>query len=64
MIAAPLMDLLSPKHTWEWTAEQRKCFVTLHSALCKTPVLRLPDFSKPFAMEPDASDLAVGAIIL
>ena len=58
------MDLLSSKRTWEWTAEHRKCFVTLHSALCETPVLKLPDFSKPFVVEPDASDLAVGAILL
>ena len=58
------MDLLSFKHTWEWTAEHWKCFATLHSALCETPVLKLPDFSKPFVMKPDTSDLAVGAVLL
>ena len=58
------MDLLSSKCTWEWTAEHQTCFVTLCSALCETPVLKLPDFSKPFIMEPDASDLAVGAVLL
>ena len=58
------MDLLSSKHTWEWTAEHWKCFVTLRSALCETPVLKLPDFSKPIVVEPDASDLAVGAVLL
>ena len=58
------MDLLSSKRTWEWTAEHRKYFVTLHSALCETPVLKLPDFSKRFEMEPDAFDLAIGAVLL
>ena len=58
------MDLLCSKHTWEWTAEHRKCFATLGSALCKTPVLKLPDFSKPFIVEPDASDLAIDAVLL
>ena len=58
------MDLISSKYTWEWTDEHWKCFVTLHSALCKTPVLKLPGFSKPFVVEPDASDLAVGAVLL
>ena len=58
------MDLLSSKHTWEWTAEHRKCFAILRSALCETPVLKLPDFSKPLIVEPNASDLAVGAILL
>ena len=38
--------------------------MTLHSALCETPVLKLPDFSKPFVVEPNAFDLAVGAILL
>ena len=58
------MDLLSSKCTWELTAEHQKCFVTLRSALCETPVLKLPDFSKPFIVEPDASDLAVSAVLL
>ena len=58
------MNLLSSKRTWEWTAEHRKCFVTLHSALSETPVLKLPDFSKPFVVEPNASDLAVGTVLL
>ena len=58
------MDLLSSKYTWEWKAEHWKCFATLCSALCETPVLKLPDFSKPFIVEPDASDLAVGAVLL
>ena len=58
------MDLLSSKGIWEWTYEHRKYFVTLRSALCETPVLKLPDFRKPFVVEPDASDLAVGAILL
>ena len=58
------MDLLSSKRIWEWTAEHQKCFVTLHSALCETPVLKLPDFRKPFLVEPDASDLAESAVFL
>ena len=32
--------------------------------LCSTPVLRLPDFDRPFVLEPDASDVAVGAVLL
>ena len=27
-------------------------------------MLKLPDFSKPFVVEPDASNLAVGAVLL
>ena len=63
-IPAPLTDLLSSKHTWEWTAEHQKCFATLSSALCEIPVFKLPDLSKPFVMEPDASYFAVNAVLL
>ena len=58
------MDLFSSKCTWEWTAEHWKCFVTLRSILCEIPVLKLPDFSKPFVVEPNAFDLTVGAVLL
>ena len=40
------------------------CVETLHSALCKTLVLKLLSFSKPLVVEPDASELAVGAVLL
>ena len=33
-------------------------------ALCSSPVLKLPDFTKPFVVEPDASDVAVRAVLL
>ena len=32
--------------------------------LCSTPVLRLPDFDRLFMLEPDASDVAVGVVLL
>ena len=33
-------------------------------ALCSSPVLKLPDFTNPFVVEHDASDIAVGAVLL
>ena len=32
--------------------------------LCSSAVLKLPDFTKPFVVEPDASDVAVKAVLL
>ena len=33
-------------------------------ALCSLPVLKLPDFIKPFVIEPNAPEQTVGAILL
>ena len=36
---------------------------SLCTALCSHPILALPDFTKPFCIESDASDTAVGGIL-
>ena len=36
----------------------------MQTALCETPVLRVPDFSKLFVVELNALDQAVGAVML
>ena len=35
---------------------------SLCTALCSHPILALPDFTKPFCIESDASDTAVGGV--
>ena len=62
-MASPLMDLLG-KGKFVWTDTATVAFERVKSALCSAPVLRLPDFTRPFAIEPDASANAVGAVLL
>ncbi|KAF5778414.1 putative nucleotidyltransferase, Ribonuclease H [Helianthus annuus] len=61
-IAGPLSDLLK-KDQFVWTSLQEEAFCKLKTLLSTTPVLRLPDFSKPFTVETDASGTGIGAIL-
>jgi hypothetical protein len=61
-LAAPLTDLLSStKFTWSTSAEE--AFTALKNKMTTTPVLVLPDFSKTFVVETDASSVAIGAVL-
>jgi hypothetical protein len=61
-LAAPLTDLLlSTKFIWSTTADT--AFTTLKNKMTSTPVLVLPDFSKIFVVETDASSIAIGAVL-
>jgi len=46
--AAPLTGLLKPKQRFHMTPEGKQAFEKLKQKLCSAPVLRSPDFSKPF----------------
>ncbi|QRV96371.1 Retrotransposable element Tf2 protein [Ceratobasidium sp. AG-Ba] len=62
-IAAPLFNLTRKNHPWEWTNECAQAFEQLKEALRSAPVLIIPDISKQFFLECDASDFATGAIL-
>ena len=62
-IAAPLTDLLKKQNKVVWTEAEQMAAQTLISHLVTSPVLALPDFSKPFLLTTDASDKAVGVLL-
>jgi len=53
-MAAPLSNLLT-KEGFAWSPEAAATFQALKDAVTNAPVLALPDFSKPFVVETDAS---------
>ncbi|CAM5179023.1 unnamed protein product [Eretmochelys imbricata] len=66
LIAAPLTDLTKKKqpNAVQWTEECQKAFNQLKATLMSDPLLRAPDFDKPFLVTTDASERGVGAVLM
>ena len=62
-IAAPIATLLK-KDAFSWTPKETKAFENLKEAMCLALVLAMPDFTKTFIMECDASGNGIGAILM
>jgi hypothetical protein len=65
-LCTPLNELLTidPKEwKWEINSEAFKSFEGLKAKLVCHPLLRLPDFKKPFYIVTDASDYGVAAVL-
>ncbi|VDI61165.1 Hypothetical predicted protein [Mytilus galloprovincialis] len=62
-IVSPLNRLLTKDSPFKWTSDCQKAFETLKTALTSTPVLKFPNFNKPFIISCDASGSAIGYIL-
>ncbi|KAE8677972.1 hypothetical protein F3Y22_tig00111463pilonHSYRG00069 [Hibiscus syriacus] len=62
--ASPLTDLLKKGKTWEWSKQYQKVFDDLKEEMSQEPILALPDFTKPFEVHTDASDFAIGGVLM
>ena len=62
-IAKPLNELLKKDQTFEWTQECQKSFDDLKKRSTEEPILAMPDHTKPFQIECDASKYATSAVL-
>ncbi|XP_058769067.1 uncharacterized protein LOC131642924 [Vicia villosa] len=61
-LAAPLTDILRSTR-FVWGTEAAEAFTQLKTKMTDMPVLVLPDFTKQFVVETDASGVAIGAVL-
>ena len=57
-VTAPLTELLKKDVKYHWSETCQKSF----DKVCLEPVLTTPNFSKPFQLAVDASDVGAGAV--
>lgn len=60
---APLTNLLKQGNRWRWTGVEQRAFELVKNALVTSPKLSPPDYSKPFCLQTDASEIGAGAVL-
>lgn len=65
-LMAPLSDLTKKQSPNEvvWGADEEMAFLILKEALTKAPILKLPDLSRTFIIQTDASGVGLGCVLM
>ena len=60
----PILELTKDKVPFVWTEECEKSFKDIKTAMQKAPILRHPNFKKPFILDTDACKHGLGAVLM
>lgn len=63
-LARPLTNLMKKNAHWTWGEEQEKAYVELKQRLTATPILRQANDKLPYIVKTDASNYALGAVLV
>ena len=63
-IAAPLTEVIKKNVGFKWEQAQEEAFQILKGKFTQALLLVLPDFSKTFEIECDASGVGIGAVLM
>ena len=63
-IAEPLYALLRKNVRFEWTHEQTTAVNTLKDKLSNAPIVKFPDYERPFHLHSDASNVGISACLM
>ncbi|KAF8029124.1 hypothetical protein BT93_E1718 [Corymbia citriodora subsp. variegata] len=63
-ITVPLTNILKKEKPWKWTNRCQEALDRLKQAMTEELVLVLPDHTKPYKVETDASDYAIGGVLM
>lgn len=64
ILSRPLIDLLKEVVPFVWTPNTQEAVQILKQALVQAPVSAVPDFTKQFVLEIDASDSGFGVVLM
>jgi hypothetical protein len=63
-LVAPLIEVIKKNVGFKWGEKQERAFQLVKQKLTNTPLLSLPNFTKTFEIECDASGIGIGAVLM